>query len=305
MNQQHGGRDRKRSGLLLLACLLVTGCSKSEEKQKTDPRETAAASQQTAAVASPALQASSPQQPSRPPQSGKVVEVKQAGAHTYVKIEADGLHHWLATNPAKPKPGEVVHWDRFSMKQNYYSKALNQTFPTILLVGTLQPGPAPAAVTPSKGKAHAVLNAGGYTYVQIGNANGIWLAGPTARIKEGDTVIWAQGTPMKNFTNKTLNRTFDDIIFLGRLQSESPSGSSQPGATTAPEAAQTPPVKPQRPLQRATTARETPTAAQPPQTRRNTEAGAPKTPPPPVRQPPHRPEPPKPPAPEPPKPPAR
>ncbi|MBF0272024.1 MAG: hypothetical protein HQL98_08185 [Magnetococcales bacterium] len=296
----------KHSGLLLLACLLVTGCSKSEENKKADPRKPDTASQQTATVATPALQPS-PQQPSQPPQSGKVVEVKQAGVHTYVKIEADGAHHWLATNPAKPRPGEVVHWDRFSVKQNYYSKALNQTFPTILFVGTLQPGPSPVVVAPSKGKAHAVLNAGGYTYVQIGNATGLWLAGPTARVKEGDTLIWAQGTPMKNFTNKTLNRTFDEIVFLGRLQVETPSGTPQTGTppsgttppppgATPPEAVQ-PPVKPQRPLQRATPARETPAAVQPPQApRRNVEAGAPKTPPPPVRQPPHKPEPPKPPA---------
>ncbi|MBF0215149.1 MAG: hypothetical protein HQM00_16575 [Magnetococcales bacterium] len=211
---------------VVLTLVLLAGCSKSEEPKKptTPPAAvTAPVATPPATVIPTAAREPSPAQakPTRPPQSGKITESKQAGPHTFVQVEADGEQYWLATNPFKPKVGEVVHWDQFTVKRNYHSKALNQTFPMVMFVGAILPGPAPLPTTTSKGKVHSVLQSGGYTYVQIGNATGAWLAAPTVKVKEGDAVVWTPGTSMKNFTSKTLNRTFPEIQFLSGLKVES------------------------------------------------------------------------------------
>lgn len=233
----------KPAGLLplLLLLTLIAGCSKSEENKQAAPEKPATTI--TAPVAAtPANPAALQPQPVRLPQSGKVIEERQAAPYTFVQIESDGVRYWLATNPSKPKVGEMVHWDQFTVKREYHSKVLNQTFPMVLFVGALLPGPAPNPQTSSKGKVHAVLQSGGYTYVQIGSAAGSWLAAPTTRIKEGDVVVWSPGTTMKNFTSKTLNRTFTEIQFLSGIKVTQSSVVAKP-----PEP---PPGKPLRQSQR-------------------------------------------------------
>ncbi|MEO5334580.1 MAG: hypothetical protein H7839_21400 [Magnetococcus sp. YQC-5] len=184
-----------------------------------------------AAPASPPQASSAPEPPLNIPQSGKVIGSKQAGAYTYVQVEAEGTQYWVATNQFEPKVGEIVHWNQYSVMKNFYSKTLQETFPMVLFVGAVLPGPVPApgtppaqaatqADTPSKGKVHAVEQAGGYTYLQINNETGLWLAVPTSSVKEGDTVVWEKGTLMKNFSSKSLNRTFDEILFLGGIKVE-------------------------------------------------------------------------------------
>ncbi|MBF0427447.1 MAG: hypothetical protein HQL94_00875 [Magnetococcales bacterium] len=229
--------------IISLVCLLslAVGCSKADDNKKAENKTPPAVGATTTVqstpstpssavpanhppVASPApsqpQQASGAEQPLRIPQSGKVTESKQAGSYTYVQVEADGSLFWLATTQFEPKVGEMVHWDQYSVMKNFFSKTLNQTFPMVLFVGAIHPGPAPAAAAPSKGKAHAVMQSGGYTYVQIDSATGPWLAAPTTQVKEGDTVSWSQGSLMKNFASKGLDRTFEEILFLGGIKVE-------------------------------------------------------------------------------------
>ncbi|MBF0628798.1 MAG: hypothetical protein HQL91_11340 [Magnetococcales bacterium] len=211
-------------GLLLSACLL-SGCSKTEENKQATPEKTtastpAAAQPARAEVTAPLAQT----MPATPPRSGRVVESKQVGSYTFVLVETDGARYWLATNPFKPAVGDLLHWEGITHQKNYYNKTLNQTFPLMLFVNALQTGPIPAATavsgTQNKGRVHAVLQSSGYTYLQIDSANGFWIAAPNIRVKEGDTALWGQGTLLKNFTSKTLNRTFDEIHFLGSIQVE-------------------------------------------------------------------------------------
>ena len=68
------------------------------------------------------------------------------------------------------------------------------------------------------GKVVAVKNAGGYTYLQLDTASGkTWAAVYTAPVHVGEAVTIEHSMVMKDFTSKTLGRTFPSIVF-GELQ---------------------------------------------------------------------------------------
>lgn len=67
----------------------------------------------------------------------------------------------------------------------------------------------------NEGKVLATMDAPGYTYMELANTEKrFWIAAPTTRVKVGDRVRFDQSLVMKNFNSKTLNRTFDQIIFV-------------------------------------------------------------------------------------------
>ena len=69
------------------------------------------------------------------------------------------------------------------------------------------------------GKVVETMNAGGYTYVLIeNNGKKTWVAGPQTTVKVGQQVSCEPGMEMKNFTSKTLKRTFDSIVFSGGIR---------------------------------------------------------------------------------------
>jgi hypothetical protein len=72
-----------------------------------------------------------------------------------------------------------------------------------------------AGMPSNEGKVLATLDAPGYTYMELANTEKrFWIAAPTTRVKAGDRVRFEQSLVMKNFNSKTLNRTFDQIIFV-------------------------------------------------------------------------------------------
>lgn len=64
------------------------------------------------------------------------------------------------------------------------------------------------------GEVIETMNSGGYSYVQI-EKDGIktWVAVPQTTVKKGETMTFNPGMQMKNFTSKTLGKTFDAIYF--------------------------------------------------------------------------------------------
>lgn len=65
-----------------------------------------------------------------------------------------------------------------------------------------------------KGKVVETMNSGGYTYAQVEeNGQKLWVAVLETKIAKGDIVEFPDSPPMVNFQSKTLNRTFDKIIF--------------------------------------------------------------------------------------------
>lgn len=77
----------------------------------------------------------------------------------------------------------------------------------------MQPGPN------HKGKVLQTMDASSYTYVEVEEkGQKLWLAVMKTAVKKGDIVEFPDSPPMINFTSKTLNRTFDKIIFAQGLK---------------------------------------------------------------------------------------
>ncbi len=83
-----------------------------------------------------------------------------------------------------------------------------------------------------KGKIMETMDASGYTYVKLAADKGdVWVAIPQAKVTKGTVVTTAPGMTMTNFASKTLNKTFDAIIFSSGLIDPNKQQSSRKGAT--------------------------------------------------------------------------
>jgi hypothetical protein len=66
------------------------------------------------------------------------------------------------------------------------------------------------------GKVVETMDAGGYTYVCVEKkGKKTWVAVPQMKVTVGSQMSFQPGAVMPNFTSKTLNRTFDSIVFSG------------------------------------------------------------------------------------------
>lgn len=103
------------------------------------------------------------------------------------------------------------------------------------------PAPGAAAVPPGSGKVLETMNAATYTYARVETASGEqWIAGPQTTVAVGDTISWSGGNEMKNFPSKSLDRTFETILFVGRIQTGAagaPAGAAGQAAGAAAPAA--------------------------------------------------------------------
>jgi hypothetical protein len=75
---------------------------------------------------------------------------------------------------------------------------------------------SPAQVSPNltKGAVVETMNSGGYTYLCLEkNGRKSWAAIPATQVTLGEEVEIADGMVMKNFTSKSLGRTFEAILF--------------------------------------------------------------------------------------------
>jgi hypothetical protein len=91
---------------------------------------------------------------------GKVLEVKDVGNYSYLRLNTKDGELWAAVMKAPVEKGSTVTIANGSMMSNFESKSLKKTFPTILF-GTL--GGNTAAMAPSghgKGTASSPLPAG-------------------------------------------------------------------------------------------------------------------------------------------------
>jgi hypothetical protein len=70
-----------------------------------------------------------------------------------------------------------------------------------------------------KGKVVDVLNAGGYTYIQIDeNGRKLWVAVMSASVSKGDEIEFPDAPLFTNFHSKILDRSFDSLIFAAGIR---------------------------------------------------------------------------------------
>jgi len=62
----------------------------------------------------------------------KVLEIKDAGAYTYMKVNENGEQYWAAINKAPVKVGQTLTIKEQVWMKNFKSKALNETFDKVL-----------------------------------------------------------------------------------------------------------------------------------------------------------------------------
>ena len=87
------------------------------------------------------------------------------------------------------------------------------------------------------GKVVETMNAGGYTYVCLEKGGKkTWVAVPEMKATVGKNMAFAPGAAMKNFYSKTLDRTFETIIFSGGPMTAGPALTLKSGAATGSKA---------------------------------------------------------------------
>jgi hypothetical protein len=70
----------------------------------------------------------------------------------------------------------------------------------------------------NRGKVLQTAEGGGYTYAEVQMASGkkVWIAGSHIDVKQGAEVEWGNYGLMRDFQAKSLNRTFQEILFVDR-----------------------------------------------------------------------------------------
>ena len=100
----------------------------------------------------------------------------------------------------------------------FYGRSTRQPVSTTVGPSPAIPSSGPAEAVVFSGEVTETMNAGGYTYVLLeSDGNKIWAAGPETTVKVGDVVSIPAGMEMANFESKTLNRTFDKVVFVSAI----------------------------------------------------------------------------------------
>jgi hypothetical protein len=110
---------------------------------------------------------------------GQVLEVKDAGSYTYLRLKTKDGETWAAINKSPVKTGADVTLENVMVMTNFESKSLKRTFPTILFAN-LGGGAAPVVGGADMGKAHA----GMAKPADIGDVRVAKASGPNARTVE-------------------------------------------------------------------------------------------------------------------------
>lgn len=177
--------------------------------------------------------------------SGTVVEALNGGGYTYLNIkQADGKTVWAAIPGSEVAIGSTVTLRPGTKMVNLPSKALKRTFDSIIFSdGIIVPSVPSASAAPAAshvseevhGKVLQTMTSGGYTYVQIQKDGGeqLWAAMPVMKLTVGQTISFKVGTVMTGFQSKSLNRTFDSIIFTDGPKTAKDGKKTSPGSTGA------------------------------------------------------------------------
>lgn len=215
-----------RRSITLLVGLLVLGCADSENGAPAD----SAATEQALPSGHVPVGQSATGGGQEAALTVVVLETMNAGGYTYARVDAEGTEAWTAGPEAQLAVGDTLLLSGASPMENFTSNTLNRTFDLIYFVGAFQKTGGELAVNAAptdqlapitggiQGVVGQVFTGGGYAYVQVAvEGDSIWLAGPMAKVSVGETVAWQGGTTMYSFESKSLDRTFEEILFVERI----------------------------------------------------------------------------------------
>jgi hypothetical protein len=196
--------------LILLVLGYLVGCSEAVDFNA------ATTSANGIQVASTTTIESAPAHPAN--NMGTVISNKMVGAYSYIELDVHGATIWLATSISDVKSGDRIAWKDHVVMTNFKSKALNREFARILFVDRVT---TESEVTRQlrRGTIVEYMNAAGYSYIQVEeNGANVWLAAPETDLEIGQSIRWGGGSLMRNFTSRSLDLNFDEIIFVSAVQ---------------------------------------------------------------------------------------
>ena len=68
---------------------------------------------------------------------GVVLDAIDANEFTYIEVDEGGKSFWIATTKMKIARGDLVQFDDGVTMQEFYSKLLKRTFPSVMFVGAV------------------------------------------------------------------------------------------------------------------------------------------------------------------------
>lgn len=68
------------------------------------------------------------------PNAGKVVSAMDANEFTYIEVDRDGRIEWIAAQKMPVKAGSTIRYEAGAVMNNFYSKLLKRTFPSVMFV---------------------------------------------------------------------------------------------------------------------------------------------------------------------------
>ena len=198
--------------------LILTACGEQKEEKATEAEPV----KQTTETAETALPPGHPSvTPAQTPQQGKVVnsgivkEVFSGGGYTYAAVDVNGKVVWVAGPASNIEVGSTVGWKDASLMENFSSPSLNKTFDQIYFVSGFV---KPQQVSLNKGQVEESIASAGYLYIKVKTeTKTVWLAAPETTVANGETVQWEGGAVMRNFKSNTLERIFEEIIFVDKI----------------------------------------------------------------------------------------
>lgn len=201
----------RATGALACAALIV-GCSAANEVSSGEAPDEAFPELPAGHPVTPV-----PPRPSGPVPVGVVLEQMDGGGYTYARMSTEQGEIWTAGPMAVLSVGDsIALFDPVPM-EDFHSNTLDRTFDVLFFLGGYQ-----VALATEVGVGHVVLqvlNSGGYTYVEVQSDDAsTWLAAPETPVSTGDRIVWQGGAAMREFTSNTLNRTFDEILFVGSVE---------------------------------------------------------------------------------------
>ena len=148
--------------------------------------------------------------------SGAVAETMNSGGYTYARVHTEAGDVWVAGPLTALRLDERIDLAGAALMTDFTSASLGRSFDEIYFVGDFALGMPPP--DGSRSVARQVLSGSGYTYVAVDVGEVIsWIAGPEVHVQEGDTVVWQGGTEMGEFRSPTMDRTFENILFVERI----------------------------------------------------------------------------------------
>ena len=218
MKSNKSSRRGVRFTLPAIALILAAGCSET-----APPPATQAATDDQTPAAAPVKSVSGAASQTgngnrKPKQNSGVVKTSQtAGAYTYMEVDIAGEDFWVATMATAIQPGQKIAWRDYAPMNNFTSKSLGREFEQILFVDRVFAEQA-ASEALQRGVVEESMNAAGYSFIRVDqNGSSVWLAAPEISIDVGQSISWSGGSAMRNFTSRSLDRTFDEILFVGAV----------------------------------------------------------------------------------------